>query len=149
MTDDALPGGRFAAPIREGDTVTRLTGPGAANIHALVEHLAHHGLSLAPRALGTTADRQREILTYLPGAGAHPPLPAAVRSDRPLRSAARAVRALHDAGEGFVPPQPGVWGYQEVTAPVECSGSRSSAPEGLAKPSWPGGSVNCSMRLSQ
>jgi Ser/Thr protein kinase RdoA (MazF antagonist) len=60
-------------------------------------------------------------------------LPAAVRSDRALRSAARAVRALHDAGEGFVPPQPGAWGHQEVTAAVEinCVGHGDLAPSNL------------------
>ena len=55
MTDEMLPSGRFAAPIRDGNTVTRRRGPGTANVHALLEHLAQHGFPLAPRALGTTS----------------------------------------------------------------------------------------------
>ena len=40
MTDELLTGGQFAAPIRHGNTVTRLTGPGATAL-------------LAPRAAAT------------------------------------------------------------------------------------------------
>ena len=133
MTDETLTGGRFAAPIRDGDTVTRRMGPGAANIHALLEHLSRQGFDLAPRPLGLTPDRSREVLTYLPGVSAHPPLPAAVRSEKALRSAARTVRALHDAIQGFTPPQPGVWGRQEATVPadIDCIGHGDLAPWNL------------------
>lgn len=133
MTDEVLTGGRFAAPIRDGNTVARRAGTGAANIHALLEHLTHKGFDLAPRPLGFTPDRSREVLTYPPGVSAHPPLSAAVRSENVLRSAARTVRALHDATQGFIPPQPGVWGRQELTVPAEidCIGHGDHAPWNL------------------
>jgi hypothetical protein len=54
MTDPMLRG-RFAQPIRRGDTVERLMGPGADNVHALLEHFAQVGFALAPRWLGTTS----------------------------------------------------------------------------------------------
>ena len=54
MPDEALAGGRFAAPIRDGDTVTRHTGPGARNVHALLEHIATQGFDRAPRPVRPT-----------------------------------------------------------------------------------------------
>jgi hypothetical protein len=81
MTEEAFTGGRFADPARDGDTVVRRAGPAAANIHALLDHLAGRGFTLAPRAVSTGPDG-REVLTFLPGAAAHPPLSAAVRSER-------------------------------------------------------------------
>jgi hypothetical protein len=133
MSPKALPGGRFADPHRDGDTIQRQRGPGAVNIAALLEHLAQHDFHLAPRVLGTTPDGQREILTYLPGNGAHPPLPEKVRSEKALRSAARTVRALHDATIGFTAPEPGAWGCQEVSVPAEidCIGHGDLAPWNL------------------
>lgn len=132
MPDEALAGGRFAAPIRDGGTVTRLTGPGARNIHALLEHIAAQGFDRAPRPLDLAADEGRETLTYLRGSSASPPLADAVRSEKALRSAARTVRALHDATIGFTPPQP-QWGRQEVTVPAEidCIGHGDLAPWNL------------------
>ncbi|GGK79404.1 phosphotransferase enzyme family protein [Mangrovihabitans endophyticus] len=133
MPDEALAGGRFAAPIRDGDTVTRLTGPGARNIHALLEHIASQGFDRAPRPLDLAADDGRETLTYLRGSSASPPLADAVRSEKALRSAARTVRALHDATIGFTPPHPGQWSQQEVTVPAEidCIGHGDLAPWNL------------------
>ncbi|MEU4244224.1 phosphotransferase [Actinoplanes sp. NPDC026619] len=118
MHEQALSGGRFADPAGDGDTVTRRAGPGAANIHALLDHLAAGGFTLAPRVLGTPGGGQ-ERLSFLPGTAGHPPLAAAIRSDKAVRSAARAVRQLHDAAEGFTPPAPGRWDRQEVTVPAE------------------------------
>jgi hypothetical protein len=124
MSATALPGGLFADPIRVGDTVTRLMGPGAPNVHALLRHLEQQRFPLSPRLLGITGDGRREILSFLPGAPGHPPHTAAVRSERALRSAARAIRALHDATVGFTPPEPGRWTVQDVALPVavDCIG---------------------------
>lgn len=124
MTGTALPGGRFADPVRDGDTVDRLMGPGAPNVHALLRHLEQQEFLLAPRVMGVTDDRRREILSFLPGTPAHPPHTAAVRSERALRSAGRAIRQLHDATIGFRPPEPGRWAVQDVAMPVavDCIG---------------------------
>jgi Phosphotransferase enzyme family len=133
MTDEALAGGRFAAPVRDGDTVIRRAGPGATNVHALLEHVAVRGFDRAPRPVDLAVGQGREILTYLPGSSASPPLPEAVRSEKALRSAARTIRAFHDATLGFTAPRPEQWGRQEVAAPAEtdCIGHGDLAPWNL------------------
>lgn len=75
----------------------------------------------------------REILTYLPGTAGHPPLTAPVRSERALRSAGRGVRALHDATDGFVPPEPAGWAGHDLVAPVaiDCIGHGDLNPGNL------------------
>lgn len=93
MHEQALSGGRFAAATRDGDTITRRAGPGAANIHALLDHLAAGGFALAPRVLCTSDDDEQERLSFPPGTAEHPPLPAAIRSAKALRSAARGLAA--------------------------------------------------------
>ena len=132
MTKEAFTGGRFAEPARDGDSVVRRAGPAAANVHALLNHLAARGFALAPRALNIGPDG-REVLTHLPGAAAHPPLNAAVRSERALRSAGHAVRALHDAADGFTAPEPGVWARQDAVIPTEinCIGHGDLNPGNL------------------
>jgi hypothetical protein len=132
MTEEAFTGGRFADPARDGDTVVRRAGPAAANVHALLDHLAGRGFALAPRAV-STGPGGREALTFLPGAAAHPPLSAAVRSEGALRSAGRTVRALHDAGDGFTAPEPGVWGRHDAVMPTEidCIGHGDLNPGNL------------------
>lgn len=57
MTDPMLRG-RFAQPIRRGDTVERLMGPGAQNVHALLEHVAAVGFQLAPLGIADRAGRR-------------------------------------------------------------------------------------------
>ena len=118
MAEEAFAGGRFADPTGDGDTVIRRAGPAAANVHALLDHLAGRGFALAPEPVSAGPDG-REVLTYLPGVAGHPPLSAAVRSDRALRSAGRAVRALHDAADGFIAPEPGVWARHDAVVPTE------------------------------
>lgn len=127
--DEALSGGRFAKPVRRGDTVLRRRG--TANTHALLRHLERVGFDLAPRLLevnGTT-----ETLSYLPGATGYPPLSDDLRSDQALVSVARAIRRLHDATEGFEPVEPGEWRSLEVAVPVDvdCIGHHDLAPWNL------------------
>jgi Ser/Thr protein kinase RdoA (MazF antagonist) len=132
MAEEAFIGGRFADPTRDGDTVVRRAGAAVANVHALLDHLAGRGFALAPRAVSTGPDG-REVLTHLPGAAGHPPLNAAVRSERALRSAGRAVRALHDAGDGFTAPEPGIWERHDAVMPTEidCIGHGDLNPGNL------------------
>lgn len=82
--------------------------------------------------LGTSPDG-RDILTHLPGEAAHPPLPAAARSDRALRSAGRFVRAFHDVAEGFVAPEPAAWAPHDLVTPVQvdCIGHGDLNPGNL------------------
>jgi hypothetical protein len=127
---DAMQRGRFAAPVRRGDTVERATGPGSRNIHALLSHLHDRGFDLAPRVLDVSDDGTRETLSFLPGDTGYPPLAAELRSDEALDSVATAIRRLHDASQGFVPPEPGRWGGHDYASPVEadCVGHRDLAP---------------------
>ncbi|XVU28141.1 phosphotransferase enzyme family protein [Actinoplanes sp. CA-054009] len=118
MTEE-MQRGRFAKPVRHGDTVERGTGPGSANIHALLQYLHERGFELAPRFVGVSDDGTRELLSYLPGDTGYPPLPVQLRSEQALVSVASAIRRLHDASQGFTAPRPGRWHGQEIAAPVE------------------------------
>jgi Ser/Thr protein kinase RdoA (MazF antagonist) len=126
-----MSGGRFAQPVRRGQTVVRQAGP--PNSRALLQHLADAGFELAPRFLGTTDDGTREILSFVPGTTGYPPLTEELRSDEALVSVARAVRRFHDAGAGFVPPHPGEWRDLEAATPVriDCVGHHDLAPWNL------------------
>lgn len=122
--------GRFAAPVRCGEVVERGLGPGQANVHALLGHLHARGFELAPRFLGLTDDGSRERLSYLPGDTGYPPLASELRSDEALIGVARAIRRLHDASQGFVAPEPDLWGGHDYARPVaaDCIGHRDLAP---------------------
>jgi len=127
---EELTGGRFAAPVRNGDVVERRAV--SANARALLRHFEQVGFDLAPRYLGTTADGQRDRLGYLPGTTGSPPLSAELRSDEALVSTARAIRAMHDATAGFVPVDD-AWHDQEFAVPavVNCIGHHDLAPWNL------------------
>jgi hypothetical protein len=129
---DPMQRGRFAAPVRRGETVERSPGPGAVNVHALLTHLEQRGFALSPRLLGVTA-AGREILSYLPGESGYPPLSATLRGDEALISVAAAIRALHDASQNFVAPQPSRWHRMELAVPavINCIGHHDLAPWNL------------------
>ena len=128
--DQAMTGGRFAKPVRRGETVERAAGPASANVQALLRHFERTGFPLAPRFLGTTADGTREILSFIDGETGYPPLSAEHRSDEALVNVARAIRAMHDATQGFTPVEPDVWGGYEVAVPaqIDCIGHHDLAP---------------------
>jgi hypothetical protein len=129
MTEE-MERGRFSQPVRHGDEVERLLGPGRPNVHALLQHLHARGFDLAPRFLGLTGDGSRERLSFLPGETGYPPLAAALRSDVAIVSVARAVRRLHDASQDFVAPEPGRWAGHDYAGPVraDCVGHLDLAP---------------------
>ncbi|MEU8655892.1 phosphotransferase enzyme family protein [Actinoplanes philippinensis] len=126
---DPMQRGRFATPVRCGETIERVPGPAARNVHALLTHLERQGFPLSPRPLGMTGEG-REILSFLPGDTGYPPLTDLLRSDETLVSVARAVRALHDATQGFVAPEPGRWHRMELAVPavIDCIGHHDLAP---------------------
>ncbi|SDT07588.1 phosphotransferase [Actinoplanes derwentensis] len=129
---DPMQRGRFAAPVRRGETVERSPGPASANVHALLTHLEQQGFAFSPRLTGMTAEG-REILSFLPGDSGDPPLTEVLRSDATLISVARAGRALHDATRGFVTPEPGRWHRMELAVPavIDCIGHHDLAPWNL------------------
>jgi RimJ/RimL family protein N-acetyltransferase len=129
-TDEVMPGRRFARPIRHGDAVERDVAAGYVYVHELLAYLEARGFRLAPRFLGMTGDGRREILSYIDGEIGYPPLPDFVRSDEALVSVARAIRALHDAADGFSPSAPGPRYSHDVCNPdpFDCVGHGDLAP---------------------
>lgn len=125
-----LSGGRFSSPIRHGDTVERAAGPSSRNIHALLRHFVNAGFDQVPEVIGVSDDSEREILRFVEGAAAHYPLTEQHRSDRTLLNVAHTIRAMHDASQGFAPPEPGNWQYHELSAPreIDCVGHHDLAP---------------------
>ncbi|MFC6089617.1 hypothetical protein [Saccharothrix lopnurensis] len=95
---ELLTGGGLDEVVRIGAAVRRPTGPWTPDVHRLPEHLAPLGISPVPHGVD---ERGREVLSYLEGEVAHPPLPAARRSDRVPVEVARPARRPHDASAGL------------------------------------------------
>jgi hypothetical protein len=128
VVDKVMQGGRFSKPVRRGDTVERRAAPSSANVHALLRQFERVGFALAPKFVGTAAGR--EVLTFIEGETGYPPLPESQRSDEALVNVARAIRAMHDATQGFVPVDPEAWHDLEVAVParIDCIGHHDLAP---------------------
>jgi Phosphotransferase enzyme family len=87
--------------IRAGDTVLRPTAPCWPATHALLAHLSAAGFDGAPRVLAVNATT--EVLTYIHGQAAVPPLPMSTLTDTALISVAALVRSYHRAVQSFDP----------------------------------------------
>lgn len=99
--------GNVSSVQRSGSTVQRSVGLWSASAHAVLEHLERVGFDGAPRFLGTDA-QEREVLSYIPGQT----IPEANRPEvslARLESAARLLRRLHEALEGFHLPEGVAW----------------------------------------
>ena len=114
MNEEVLAGGDVNVVVRVGDTVRRPTARWSPAVHALLRHFESAGFDGAPRFLGID-DRGREILGYVEGVAALPPVPA---DDEAVVELARLVRRMHDAQAGFV--HPGPWFTPDETGPVIC-----------------------------
>src|SRR5215471_17140549 len=92
-----LPGGTAnrGLAIRVGDTVFRPAAPCWRATHALLAHLSAVGFDGAPRVLGVNADT--EVLTYVGGQAAIPPLPEDTLTGAALVSVADLLRRYHQA----------------------------------------------------
>jgi Phosphotransferase enzyme family len=113
VTEEILPGGDVNLVVRIGDTVRRPTGPWSPAVHALLRHFETSGFDGAPRFLGID-EHGREILTYVGGDAALPPVPA---HDSVVEGLAQLVRQMHDAQEGF--HHTGPW-FEDTDGPVIC-----------------------------
>jgi hypothetical protein len=113
VTEHLLEGGDVNTVVRIGDTVRRPTGAWSPAVHALLAHFEAVGFDGAPRFLGID-EQGREILSYVEGEAALPPVPAA---DVVVEALARLVRRMHDAQEGFA--HPGPW-FGPGEGPVVC-----------------------------
>jgi hypothetical protein len=101
--DGPLPGGTAnrGLVIRVGDTVRRPTAPCWPATHALLAHLDSVGFDGAPRVLAAGATT--ELLTYVHGRAAVPPMPADTLTDTALVSVAELLRSYHRAVRSFDP----------------------------------------------
>lgn len=94
--------------VRIGDTVRRPVRPFTATIHAYLAHLHQAGFSAAPAPLGI--DQQgREVLSFVPGDVPRQPLPPEATGEDVLIALARLIRQLHDAAQGWTPPEDAIW----------------------------------------
>ena len=107
--EQPLGGGQLSPVVRVGDTVRRPTGPWTPAVHALLAYLEQAGYLGAPRAFGID-DRQREILSFVPGevpAADNPP--PYLWTESALAGVAGLLRRYHDVVAGFVPPRDAAW----------------------------------------
>jgi hypothetical protein len=100
-----LAGGDLNPIVRVGDTVRRPQGPWSPAVHALLRHFESVGFDGAPRFLGVD-ERGREVLSYIEGEAALPPVPA---GDEVLPALGRLLRRMHDAQAGFESPREAAW----------------------------------------
>lgn len=100
MDEIPLDGGNVSAGIvRVGDTVRRRLTPHSPTVHQFLDHLQAHGFTAVPRYLGID-EKHRAILSYLPG---ETNFPSDIwTTPNALITAAKMLRAMHDASVGFV-----------------------------------------------
>jgi Ser/Thr protein kinase RdoA (MazF antagonist) len=98
--EEILAGGNMTAVVRVGNTVRRASGPWTPTIHAFMRHLRANGFDRVPEPLGMD-EKDREVISLLPGAPATYPLPDFAWTDATLDAVAKTLRAFHDAGAGF------------------------------------------------
>ena len=96
-----LSGGRDNKIARFDDSVHRPSGFWSQSVHELLHHVRHQGFGGAPLPLGFDGDGN-EIVTYQPGHVSNYPLSEAAASQQALTSAAKLLRAYHDATVSFL-----------------------------------------------
>jgi Ser/Thr protein kinase RdoA (MazF antagonist) len=100
----------------EGGVVTRPAGTWSPTVHTFLRHLRSRGLTCVPEPI--SVDGEVERLVAIEGdAGADGW--AHQHSDAGLRSAARLLRAVHDASLDWVPPRDAVFRSPEVESESE------------------------------
>jgi hypothetical protein len=111
QADGPLPGATAnrGLVVRVGDAVLRPRAPCWRATHALLAHLSAVGFDGAPRVLAVSPST--EMLTYMDGQAAVPPLPEDTLTDAALVSVADLLRRYHAAVASFDPagyawPQP-------------------------------------------
>lgn len=93
---------------RVADTVRRPVRPFSTTIQAYLSHLQRAGFTDAPRPLGID-EQGREVLSFVPGNVPREPLPPEATGEDVLAALARLIRRLHDAAQGWTPPDDAVW----------------------------------------
>lgn len=117
-----LTGGGVNEVLRTGDTVRRPTGPWTPLVHGLLNHLRERGFTAAPEVHGID-ETGREVLGFVQGEVSNYPLSPTAASAEALVSAARLLRAYHDATTDYVRLHPTGWQLSErEPAEVVCHG---------------------------
>ena len=103
QTDGPLPGATAnrGLVVRVGDAVLRPRAPCWPATHALLAHLSAVGFDGAPRVLAVSPST--EMLTYMHGQAAVPPVPEDTLTDAALVSVADLLRRYHAAVASFDP----------------------------------------------
>ena len=103
LSPEPLPGATAnrGLVVKVGDTVLRPLAPCWPATHALLAHLSAVGFDGAPRFLAASSGT--EILTYMHGQAAVPPLVGDVLTDAALVSVADLLRRYHRAVASFDP----------------------------------------------
>ena len=102
---------RFRQVTVGSDVVTRPANATTATVHSLLRHLREGGLDCVPEPLGVLDGV--ETLRFIEGEDGgqgwyHQ------HTDQGLASAARLLRAIHDAARDWAPPADAVWGMPGV-----------------------------------
>lgn len=97
MSETPLAGGDMNVVVQVGDTVRRPVEP--PHVHELLRWYERVGFDAAPRFLGID-EQGREILSFVEGEPAFPPVPS---SDEVVAGIGRLLRRAHDAQAGYAP----------------------------------------------
>jgi Ser/Thr protein kinase RdoA (MazF antagonist) len=104
--------------VRVGATVRRSWRESTPTVHAYLKHLRARGATFVPEPLGRD-DQGREVLSFVPGDVPAKPLPTWATTDEVLAGLAVMIRELHDAAEGWTPPDGAIFGrLPAAPAPV-------------------------------
>lgn len=111
-TDDDVTSALRPVSIEDG-VVTRPAAPWSPTVHSFLRHLRGQGLTCVPEPISVEGDVERLVTIEGDSGGdawAHQ------HSEAGLRSAARLLRAIHDASVGWEPPADAVLGAPDVEA---------------------------------
>lgn len=102
--DQELKGGRANQIFKQGDAVSRPSGPWSGAVHKLLVHLHQSGFTAAPRPLGFD-DHGNELVSFVEGTVHNDLSGSEARSAGALVSAANLLRRYHDATVSFLTPE--------------------------------------------
>lgn len=95
--------------VRVGQTVRRPVRPFTDTVQAYLSYVRSRGFTDCPEPLGHD-DRGREVLSFVAGDVPVEPLPAWATTTEALEALGALIRRLHDAADGWTPPDGAVWG---------------------------------------
>ncbi|MCK8061838.1 aminoglycoside phosphotransferase family protein [Vibrio sp. 1CM7H] len=97
---ETMQGGRENAIYRKGNLISRPASYWTMTIHQLLTYLHSRGFTACPKAVGI--EKGKEWVSYVEGETYNYPLIGNIASVSALQSAAKMLRDMHDASEGFL-----------------------------------------------